>query len=738
MKNFFSLLLLFLVILTSCKKENNPVTYYVAPYGADENPGTRKQPFSSLEKAKTAIKAYRKEHDDMIKKNFNVVVLPGTYQLKSTFRLHEEDGGMDSLHTITYKALDPGQTFIMGGITLDTSLINHIEGSSLEKAFNANLRDSIVYIDLKKAGIHDYGKMVQHGFSIAIQPSPMELFINNKDMQLARWPNDTLVPILKVIRKGSVPRDEDTTWVGGIFRYDFGRDAIWKHTKNAWAYGFFSNGYADDNIKIKEIDTVTNTISLVQPHMYGVSGIYDEGWTAPFRKFRVYNFPEELDKPGEYYLDRDDGKIYFYPPGNEEITKVQVSMTEAPLISLLNVSNIIFKDFVFECSRGMAFYFDRGENVKIKNCTFRNLGTVAIMNGQGIEGTTRPIHDFTGTPVPETIGNIKAHLYKNTTWNRLGGKNHIIENCKIYQTGTGGILLSGGNRLSLTPGNNIIQNCEIYSYNRINTAYCPAIHVDGVGNQAINCYIHDAPNQGIALFGNEHLVDSCVFERVCMEANDMGAIYMGRNPTERGNIVQHSFFNKMGKKDDQSVAGIYLDDMACGMEIFNNVFYEAGKGHFSAVVINNGSDIPVHGNLFIDSEIAVKVAGAFGTIPKKIAEYEKHTSPDGIYYTRLHAVNYDEEPYRSAYPELLDFFEKNYGIPKRNPIYNNVVIRTKTFGSYSHMKEEDYAYDNIVLNDSTINKEEVLEEIKSWIKEENVDHVIQHGGRSFEELYNQK
>jgi hypothetical protein len=69
----------------------------------------------------------------------------------------------------------------------------------------------------------------------------------------------------------------------------------------------------------------------------------------------------------------------------------------------------------------------------------------------------------------------------------------------MYHLGSGGMVLSGGKRKTLEPGNNIVKNCEIFKYNRRNKTYCAGIKIYGVGNKVRHCYIHDAPHQAIAL-----------------------------------------------------------------------------------------------------------------------------------------------------------------------------------------------------------------------------------------------
>jgi hypothetical protein len=739
--NKYILLLLtgFILLFSSaCRQEKQSFNIYLSPTGNDNNDGSKNKPFATLERARNAIREHKASTPDSLIKNINVYLGDGVYEFDQTFRLKKEDAGSRN-SKIVYKAIEEGKAVFSGGTGIETNSVKSIKESPIENIFKEELRDSIFFIDLKEQGIADYGKMVQHGFSIAIKPAPMELFINDKSMHLARWPNDSMIHVLEVISGGSVPRSGDTGKEGGIFKYGPKQPSTWKENSNLWVYGYFNSPIADDNIKVKEIDTVNNIISLLQPHMYGIASSLEENhWAAHLRRFYFYNIPEELDEPGEYYLDRNAGRIYFYPPTTESIKKVQASILEEPMISLIDASHITFDGITFECSRGMGIYMEGGERVNIKNCTFRNLGTVAIMNGQGVAGDPVPIHEFTGIPASETIGNLKAHMYDNTTWNRKGGEEHLIENCLIYQTGTGGIILSGGDRLTLDPGRNVVKNCEIHHYNRINGAYCPAVHVDGVGNEVVDCYIHDAPHQGVAIFGNEHLIQGTLFENVCMEASDMGAVYMGRNPTERGNTVTECIFNQIGSSHEQSVSAIYLDDLISGMTITSNVFRKAGKGYFSAVYVNNGSDVPISYNLFIDTKSAYNLEAHFAT--EDIENWKSRIAEGGIYDTRLKAVNYKSDPWKTMYPNLANFENDNPAFPSRNPFHDNLVIRTDLYESRTGVDKEGFVYENLVYEDIQLPKDhegfDVDTDIGRWLDMSDVGNVLKDVDLTLEDLLN--
>ena len=50
----------------------------------------------------------------------------------------------------------------------------------------------------------------------------------------------------------------------------------------------------------------------------------------------------------------------------------------------------------------------------------------------------------------------------------------------------------------------------------------------------------------------------------------------------------------------------------------------------------------------------------------------------GIFEQRLRAVNYTQAPYSTAYPELVNYFNENPALPKRNVIENNLFYNIDT------------------------------------------------------------
>lgn len=653
MHRLFSLLLFLLPASGWGQKQ---IIYYVSGTGKDSNPGTIEKPFATLVKARNTLRAQRKLHPQ---DTFTVFIRKGTYFLSESFILDSNDSGTKDI-PVTYSAFAHEEVYLTGGIRIPVNKAVAVTDPSVVARLVPEARAKILQVNLKALGIRNYGTVKPKGFGRSYTTAPMELFCNQTAMKPARWPNDSLVPIGKVIDPGSIPRNGDFSHRGGKFTYEVQRPARWALANDLWISGFFRYGYADDAVRIARLDTANKTLTTEQETMYGFEG------GKVFQRWYAFNLLEEIDRPGEYYIDRKAGMLYFMPPAGR-LETLELSFTESPLLVMENVSYVHFKNLIFECSRGMGAYIEKGRENRIDRCVFRNLGMVAVMVGKGINTPNGLQHAATGKPASRMIGNLYGHLYTNNTFDREAGFGHTISNCQVYNIGSGGIILGGGNRLTLEKGNNQVVNCRIYDFNRIERSYKSGINIDGVGNIIRNCEIYNCPGSAILLHGNDHLIEYNNIHHAVTDGDDMGAIYYGRDPSEFGNKVRHNFFHHLGNDHGYLVA-VYHDDGACGMEVYGNVFYKAGS---RASLIGGGNDNVYRNNLFIDCRQAIHLDNRLQGWAKSFIQR------NDLFEQRLKAVNYQQPPYATAYPSLANYFEDRPGLPKRNYIEGNVFVNTK-------------------------------------------------------------
>ena len=212
-----------------------------------------------------------------------------------------------------------------------------------------------------------------------------------------------------------------------------------------------------------------------------------------------------------------------------------------------------------------------------------------------------------------------------------------------------------------------MRNCEIYRVNRLDRTYKSAVNIDGVGNKIQNCLIYDAPGTAILLHVNDHIIEYNEIHHVMMDGDDQGAYYLGRDPSEYGNITRYNYFHDIGiSPTTHSTWTLYYDDGACGNLAYGNIFQRAGKG--GVFLIGGGSYNKAYNNIFIE-------CGKAFHIDNRNAGWGKASlAKGGIYEKRLAAVNFDKPPYSIAYPKLAKFFTDSPKEPK-NLIEKNLFYK---------------------------------------------------------------
>ena len=568
--------------------------FYVSPHGSDRNPGTQRRPFATLERARDA--AHSANHGSGV----TIWLMGGTYSRSSTFVLRPENSGT-KLAPVVFRAMPGQQVRIFGGKTI--------------RGFK-KWRGQIVRTSLPRQGITDFGEMSARGFG-RTHVAGLELFFAGRPMTLARWPNRGWAHI-----SAATPKDSTDHFV---FAGD--RPARWVTSPDAWVYGYWTYDWADSYQHVASIDMAMHTIHTdlpAPPYSYKAG-----------QRWRVVNVLEELDEPGEWYLDRATGMLYFWPPAPLRSGEAAVSLLETPLVELDGASYVEFRDLHFAVSRGDAIVITGGTHDVISHCLIANVGRRGVVI--------------------------------------TGGAEDGIEDSEVRDTGEGAVVLEGGDRRTLTPGGHFAVRNHLHDFSRWSRTYTPAIYLRGVGNRALGNTIDHAPHNAILVNGNDHLIEGNDIHTVAMETGDVGAYYLGRDWTERGNTVRGNFFHNLGAGD---VNAVYLDDCASGSIIVGNVIRDAHRG----VMIGGGRDNLVAGNKFVDGDIAINFdARGLGWA---------HTWFDGTdptLFDRLRAMPYQQEPWRSSYPQLLTLTSDDPAVPKGNVIRDNQAWCKTWIAYYDHM-----------------------------------------------------
>ncbi|RAV01488.1 Ig-like domain-containing protein [Paenibacillus sp. YN15] len=640
--------------------------FYVATDGNDSNPGTLNAPFLTLEKARDTIRQL-KAADGLPEGGVTVYLRGGLYERSQSFELREEDSGVAG-KIIKYQAY-PGETVrLSGGADLQKSWFTPVADQNvLSRIIDPEARTKVLEVNLAAHGLSDYGELSRHGYYLANDLSkvpPMELYVDGQGMTLARWPNQSTVKMDEVLDPGPTRREPTEVHTrGGTFSYAYDRPQYWSQADDIWLDGIFGYSWEWSYNKIASIDTANKTITL----RYGeMSGIFNDNWYPDFHF--AQNLLEEIDMPGEYYIDRQAGMLYFLPNasferGNPEIT---VTVLKTPMINALNASYITFEDMVLENGRDSAAVFMGGTHMLLNHCEIRNFtNSGVLLNTQ----SRFYYNDFSGAP----------------------GSYNGVSNSHIHHIGGTAVTVTGGNKTTLEPGNNFVENSHIHDFAYYHKAYNPGVHLSGAGNRMSHNELHDAPHPGILIFGNDHLVEYNDIYDVCKTFSDLGAIYMnlGASPQERGTVIRRNYFHNIGESK-AGVEGVYPDNFTMGITIEENIFNKMGN---SAIKNNGGSHILTRNNIFIDSKVPYDYADLYlGDKPEN--QIPKNYMPQ---WQALFAANnnYVGTPHMAKYPELADFFTENRYYPTTNTFTNNVIYNpTKTRSSTTN---DNGAYDKFNL-----------------------------------------
>jgi hypothetical protein len=604
-----------IIVLTLILSAASPVpasSFYVSPQGndnwsgtlADPNPDKSDGPFATLEKARDAVRAF-KQKDPFPKDGVTVFLREGNYRITQTLELSEKDGGSAESPVIWRSC--PGQKAILtGGVAVDN--FKPVTDPSILARLDESVRGKILQADLKSLGV-TVSDLFQN------QQVAIELFYLGQSMQIARWPNNSYAKITAVTDENPVDVRGTVGSKAGKIIFKNKRLARWQYETHGWLHGFWFWDWSDSFQKIASVDPDKNMILLAESqHHYG----YREG-----QRFYALNLLCELDLPGEWCLDRDAGVIYFYPPAPLQPGQVVVSLLQTPMISLNNTQNITLRDLTFECSLAPPLIIKDGSHNKIAGCTLRNLASSAISVS--------------------------------------GGADNGVQSCDIYNTGSGAVAIDGGDRKTLTPAGNYAVNNHIHHFSRWRKTGGKAVYIGGVGNRVANNLIHDAPHHAIDLAGNDHVIEYNDISHVGLETHDAGAFYMGRNWTQRGNVIRYNYFHDLGSGDFQAV---YLDDFTCGTTVFGNICCRVRRG----VLVGGGRDNIIENNYFIHCEQGVHIDQRGIGWAKDYIDGRTNTL-----YEFLAAVNGTQPPYATKYPPLATILTDQPGLAKGNKILRNIA-----------------------------------------------------------------
>jgi len=583
-----------------------------------------------------------------------VHVAEGEYYTEGLIFTKEDSGTPD--YPITYRA--EGKVLIHGGLTLDPKSFEPLNDAEKQRMYG-DAKERVIKADLKKFGITremlgeicaigSYATAAKYDGAV-LKPFWCELFVNDKRLEIARYPNEGFLHTEEPVREGQAKeptgqiRLSDEEWsrlrnpIGDIRRIDpvtAERTKRWKNTQDLWVFGYPKYGWADASSPVVAIDPEARTLETKYVSLYGICE------HAPYYFFNVL---EELDSENEWYLDRENRILYLYRPENFESAEICLSLSANPLVTAENASFLRFEGFTFPSTRGNCIELS-GHDLCFDRCEIKNVGGWAI---------------------------------------HAQADNLTVQNSHIHHIGEGGISVNGGDRNTLRESGNLITNNHIHHIAEIFRTYRPAVSVSGVGSVVSHNEIHDSAHMAIGFSGNEHTIEYNEIYHVCTIADDSSSIYSGRDYTVCGNRIRYNYFHDISSDADTQHIGtfaMYCDDNLGGTAIYGNIMERCQ----SALLLHGGHDIVFKNNLIIDAtnrSVYGMMFHAYGYW-ETLVEGGLHNITDQ-HWINLKRVPYQGEIWRKKYPHILEYLTWDPETEQRFPHYcvieNNLFVNHKGF-----------------------------------------------------------
>ncbi len=637
---------------------NRPVkSIYVSRKGKDSNAGTENSPFATIKRAQEEVRKIKES--GMPEGGITVYIRGGKYFLSDSVSFDSKDSGNEDA-PVVYRSYQGEDVTLAGGRQITN--FRPLSDPDVQRKLPEESRKQIWVSDLKELGITDYGQLLNRGGFGKSNPAALELFCNGRPMQLSRWPNKGYVRISGFLNPDGFDSNHRKNFKSGSFMYSDNRPERWVDENDAWLHGYWYHEYDKDHVKVAAIDTKTKVISVLP----------DIRWYEGYPPYRVrmldnqpyyaYNLLSEIDSPGEWYLDRDTGKLYFYPPENVQESEVIVSTLDAPIARMDDASNIALFGLTLECTRRHAVEINKGNNNLIAACTIRNTGQWAVMI--------------------------------------TGGWNHKVVGCDMYDMGEGGVSVDGGDRKKLIPSGHLVDNNHILRFNRFDGGYRQAVQINGSGNRISHNVISEGPMQAIYLNANDNVIEYNELYDAPYEGREIGAIYIYGEPwylMSRGNVIRNNFFHHISYHSSpnltQGLCAIHIDAVNAGLVIEKNVFYRFPAGISSTYPGNR-----LENNIFIDAETISISQGDRSRLfhLKGDVDADPNYSHISRFAHQLKSVNYKQPPWNSRYPQLVSLMVNNpLDWPKgRGSIIERNINTGGRFISFSSGSRETTVFQN--------------------------------------------
>ena len=672
---------------------------YIAPDGSDDNDGSFAHPLATIEKAQELVRATDKTGKDGIV----VALKAGEYPIRH-IEFTAEDGGTAGC-PVVWRAYGDGEVILNGGLTLTAADFTAVTDEEMRSRLADEAKDSVVCADLTKHGLTaaDWGRLMPMGTHTADNyddyipgPPACELFFNGKQMTLARYPNDSNLKVVEIVQQGyglesaESNHAQDPTWetmrnpqttIFSVDKNTADRINAYASLDDVWIWEALIHEFSQSTVPLKTFDYENRTIEQKYVSRYGaVAG----------SSYRIFNVPEELDMPGEWYLDRQTGMLYLYPDGDLQSAQISLTVSAEDLLTVTDAGHLRFDGLTLRGSRGSGVVI-RGSDITVSDCR------VSEVSGVGVS---------------------------------IDGCRDTVIGCEISATGSSGVKVDGGDRPTLTSGENRVENNLVRGAGFLESGH--GITIGGVGAVCAYNEVCDSPAAGIAYWGNDITVEYNVIHDVELYTDDGAAIYTGRRWDCGGGVVRYNAMYDLGD-EEHTPNGIYFDDGVAGQTAYGNLIVGA-KGN--GILIGGGRDHNVYNNIFVNCATPICYDDRSREAILYPDSWFQHSKEGMDMQQNLEAMPWQSELWRTAYPYtavwVLDYSDTanpNFiPNPANSKVNGNLIVQYA--GSFGYADESVYRFSDLTGN--AIYKLNALK--KLFVDPENGDYRLRDDAPVFDEI----
>ena len=588
---------------------------HVSVYGSDSADGSIGAPLKSL---KGAVE-YIKNNKDRLGGSVNVLFHEGKYNISSTTEI---TGDMFGGCTVTFMPYNNEKVVFSGAAELPSNKFSKVEDAQILQRLPQKSRGNVMQFNLENAGLP---------YSLSDGTIPY-MYVNDIMKTTARYPNEGHLRASKADGTKSFECDDEE-----VLKWGNAKDLQLIASSGATYFWYPLKATADGSVITADRNVRKNA------------------------EFWAENLLEELDMPGEYFTDRENNVLYYYPDSYMEDADIEITSMMSTAVKIKDASNITFDGLEFDKFGAEVFNVTGSENINIKNCVIKYSqgGNAIYFSGNESKITDNYFYGCANTVITFHGGELKALKRGN-----VEVSNNRISMCGFYGRNS---IISSGSAASQIPSdfgnkieNNIIQDCMTF--------------------MGISCGANDYTINGNEIINQGYYI------------GDGGAIYMGRSNTKYGTEAAYNYIHDGHKGNaEYAYCGLYSDDGYGNSYFHHNVISDMYMG----MILNSGMNCRFNNNLMINNTASPSGISRMASWSPDSGAYDIGTSSTFLneVETLLKRTSYGSVV-AEHYPYLKDTLSRTpYFAPWDTEITGNVSVNCG--GSFGRIWHPYYKNDGV-------------------------------------------